>query len=65
MDAHPVIRASLAAAGFNLNANGGSYRPGVAKPLKDKLEVAITYLKLMEKDPKKRQSDYWQRKQSV
>ncbi len=53
MDAHRVICASLAAAGFNLNANGGSYRPGVTKPLQDKLRVATTYLKLMEKDPSK------------
>jgi hypothetical protein len=50
MDMHPVIRASLAAAGLNINANGGSYRPGVAKPLEDKLGVAKIYLKLMETD---------------
>ena len=51
MDAHPVIWASPAAAGFNLNANGGSYRPDVAKPMEDKLGVANSYLKLMEKNP--------------
>ena len=53
MDDHPIIRASLATAGLNLNANGGSYRPGVAKPLEDKLAVARIYLKLMEEDPTK------------
>ncbi len=28
--------------GLNLNANGGTYRPGVAKLLEDKLGVAKT-----------------------
>jgi hypothetical protein len=50
MVVHPVIRASLATAGLNLNANSGSYRLGAAKPLEDKLGVVKIYIKLMGKD---------------
>jgi hypothetical protein len=34
-----------AAEGLNINANGGSFCPGVAKPFEDKLGVAKIYLK--------------------
>ena len=51
MDEHAIIQASLVAAGLNLNANGGFYRPGVEKTFEEKLGVARIYLSLMEKDP--------------
>ena len=51
MDEHAIIQASAVAAGLNLNANGGFYRPGVGKTFEEKLGVARIYLGLVEKDP--------------
>jgi hypothetical protein len=51
MDEHAIIQASAVAAGLNLNANGGFYRPGVEKTFEEKLGVARIYLSLMEQDP--------------
>ena len=43
-----MIESSLVAAGFCVNARGGAYENGVARPIQDKAAVAQRYFDLEE-----------------
>jgi hypothetical protein len=46
-----VVRDSIVASGYRINARGGAYRVGVARSLGDKAAVAAAYLELRARDP--------------
>ena len=46
-----VVRESLVASGYRINARGGAYRVGMARSLGDKAAVAAAYLELRARDP--------------
>jgi hypothetical protein len=46
-----VVRTSQEGAGYTFNSAGGAYCHGVARPFKDKIQVAEIYLEMREIDP--------------
>ena len=48
-----VVERAMVANGYTINKHGGAYRQGVARPLEDKVRVALVYLRLKEENPDK------------
>jgi hypothetical protein len=46
-----IILQSQALAGYSINANGGSYWHGAARPLEDKVRLAEAYAQLLKAAP--------------